>query len=204
MPSGRNQISGQGVIGAGDTDVFIADTAVKASSEVIVTPTSPTAEPLAVIDIKEGSGFDVSVMDPEANPVSFTWFLVGTYAADSSTPVEAQQNLVAPSVPAELPPVVSMLMATDETAVDTGSSTPAVATDATATDITDIAVDSTGTASADDTTIVTDTTTTDANAGASMTSTVDTTDTTTTTAVSDAAAAADGASSTVDASDTPQ
>ena len=40
VPSGRNQISGQGVIEAGDTDVFIADTAVTASSEVIVTPTS--------------------------------------------------------------------------------------------------------------------------------------------------------------------
>jgi hypothetical protein len=97
VPNGANQISGSGTLATGDTEVFIANTAVTSSSDIIVTPTTPSQLPLAVMQIVPGSGFDVGVLSPQTIPTSFNWLIVGTYAVGSSTPQGAGQSGGGPS-----------------------------------------------------------------------------------------------------------
>ena len=134
VPRGQNQISGQGSLGAGATDVFIANTAVASSSEIILTPTSPTQVPLTVTRIVDGGGFGVGTISPQQIPVSFTWLIIGTYPAGSSSPL---------SVPGTMPAAIS---AGPGTGSDDGAqlivgvppSGDSSSTNATGTDITDI------------------------------------------------------------------
>ena len=151
VPSGENQISGQGVLEAGETDVFVANTSVTSSSEIMVTPTSLTANPLSVIDIKDGSGFDVGVANPPVNSISFTWFVVGTYGVGSTSIVQSSGNGSVPA-PSAAPPIVASVVPVTVDATSSDSSS----TDATSSNMTD-ATNTTNTTYATDTTDMTNT-----------------------------------------------
>ena len=142
VPQGQNQIAGQGSLPAGSSEVFIANTSVTSSSQIIVTPTSPTQVPLAVTQLEDGNGFTVGAIIPQQIPVSFTWLVIGTYVAgppnQPGTAIVSQVS--APQVSAPVAPVLppADISSTDVTATDTidiQTSTPPV--DASATDITD-------------------------------------------------------------------
>jgi hypothetical protein len=167
VPQGQNQISGQGLLAPDDTDVFIANTSVTSSSEVIVTPTSPSQLPLAVTKITDGSGFDVGTIGPQQIPVSFTWLIIGTYATDPSSPAPAGQGSSGQSV--SVVPLAPIL--TSSAGSDNGSSTDT----ADATDIAnDTSTDMTDTTDSASTTNVSSTDTADAMDGATTTDATDT------------------------------
>jgi hypothetical protein len=153
VPQGQNQISGQGSLAAGASEVFIANTAVTSSSQIIVTPTSASQLPLSVMQITGGDGFDVGTISPQQIGVSFTWLIINTYNAGPPTQAGLQQG--SPSVGVVQPPA------------DTSDTTPdVVPTDSSSTDDTNgasstIVVTTTDATTTDDVATTSDTTTTD-------------------------------------------
>lgn len=163
VPQGQNQISGQGLLQAGDSEVFIANTAVTSSSEVIVTPTTPTAVPLAVTEIVDGSGFDVGVLNPQQISVSFTWLIIGTYPTDSSSTI-VPESAAPPTI---VPPVLddrSSIVDTSTTDAIGASSTDSADASTTAVDVasTTVATTTDVASTSSDDTVSTDTIPTDA------------------------------------------
>ena len=102
IPAGANQLAGENQLGALAMSVFIPNTAVVSSSEILVTPTVPTPVPLAVIAKQDGIGFQVGVSAPQPGPVTFDWTILQTYSA--APPAIAQSFGSGGSSPA--PPVV--------------------------------------------------------------------------------------------------
>lgn len=90
VPTGANQLAGKDWLNAGVTDVFIPNTAITSSSQVVITPTSPTSFPLAVTEKEDGVGFRVSAPATQASAVSFDWFVIQTY--DAAQPAAAQSS----------------------------------------------------------------------------------------------------------------
>ncbi len=176
VPEGQNQISGQGILAAGDSDVFIANTSVTSSSEIIITPTSPTAVPLAVAQIVDGNGFHVDAISPQQISVSFSWLIVGTYATGASSSVQAQMPLPQLSGAQTISPVIGAVSSSDSapsgTANTSGTDLSGSADNspsasmgiASTTDASDTVNAATTTVSSDDTTTTTtDETSTDAS-----------------------------------------
>lgn len=185
VPSGQNQISGQGTLAVGESDVFIADTAVTSSSQIIVTPTSPTEMPLSVTQVIGGDGFDVSAVSSQANSVSFTWLIINMYVPEGVSSTQVQftpqtqqtQSPAVTSTPLPLPDDttvdttstdVTVATSTDATTTitDVSSTTPDVTTSTDITSITSVAT----TTDADTTTVQADATTTDIVATSTTTS----------------------------------
>jgi hypothetical protein len=108
VPSGQNEISGQAMLPAGATSVFIANTSVATSSDILITPTSPTQAPLSVMQIQSGNGFYIGVASAQTAGVGFTWIIVNTYADSTSTmPTQPQESMQQGQSLVITPPVVS-------------------------------------------------------------------------------------------------
>jgi hypothetical protein len=78
--------------------IIVKTKSVSKNSRIFVTPKITTSEPLAVIEIKEGESFTVSVKSAVSEEVSFDWFIVEekeTVAPSVSVP---ESSAVAPIV----------------------------------------------------------------------------------------------------------
>ncbi|MGC9599438.1 MAG: hypothetical protein ABSE18_03575 [Minisyncoccia bacterium] len=189
VPKGANQMSGDGEIGAGVTDVFVPNTLLTSSSEVIVTPTSPTEVPLAVTQRSDGAGFHVGTVRSQSIPVSFSWLIISTYAAGSSTVVEQSMPVAfgggTPDVTTMSAAAAGNAAAGDGDTDTVGASNDATTSDATVSDTTtsttdsadigSVATSSVGAGANTSASASADTgTSTDANTGANMNAGTDT------------------------------
>jgi hypothetical protein len=94
LPAGENQVSGSGTIPAGATSVLIYNNTVTAQSRVFITPRSAIKSPLAVTELRDGSGFVVSLAEAPTNDIAFDWLMITTYETGnpSQQSVLSQQN----------------------------------------------------------------------------------------------------------------
>ena len=194
VPKGVNQVAGEGWLAAGMNDVFIPDALVASSSEIIVTPTSPTDLPLSVTQKIDGQGFHVSTLRPPSVPISFAWLVIGTYASGPAT--VSEQSVLVGQGSGSAPVNNDVQNASSaNTAIDSGSDGASSSTDASTTIFTtstDLGVGTSTVSSTDETT----------GSDASSTSVATTTDATTTTDTTTTSTAPTVADTTIDASST--
>jgi hypothetical protein len=168
VPSGANQIAGESWLDAGASDVFVSNSAITSSSNVIVTPNTPVGVPLAVTDKEDGVGFHVGIQSPQAVPISFDWLIVQTYDAGPASPAQLQAASQAPATMSTAAGGSSQ-DAPDETGdVSTATSTTTSTDDTADLDVTQVITTSSDTGGVDGQTVIdtSDTSTADAAAPA--------------------------------------
>lgn len=75
LPEGENQMSGQGVIFPGESEVFISHNKVASNSKIIVTPLSASFAPLYIKEKRVGEGFSVAVALTSSAEINFDWIV---------------------------------------------------------------------------------------------------------------------------------
>lgn len=88
LPVGENQIAGVGTLGAGSTDVFIANDQIDSDSIIYISPTSEIDSPLYVGKKEPGKGFHVRTKYASGSEVTFDWFFVKTYRPKGNASLE--------------------------------------------------------------------------------------------------------------------
>lgn len=130
VPRGANQLAGSDWLGAGAMDVFIPNISVTSSSQIIITPTSPTDITLSVTQKNDGTGFHVGALRPPSAPISFDWLIVQTYGA--AVPAQSQQTSAGTPAPAPAvtaPPTPSFdASSSDATSTDISTDTSVIST----------------------------------------------------------------------------
>lgn len=85
LPSGENQIAGVGILSAGATDTFIANTQIEEDSVIYLSPTSDIDTPLYVHKKVPGKGFSVRTKRAMIDTnITFDWFFIKTYKPKNS------------------------------------------------------------------------------------------------------------------------
>jgi len=132
LPEGKDQITGQGIIPNGATEVFVPNALVEMNSKILLTPLSVTIEmPLAVIDKVPGQGFTVGLAKSATQEVKFDWFLISTYQVGEN--LEAVDKKFVDEQPISVDAVVTVadVVATiSTTSVDTLIASSSTTTDA--------------------------------------------------------------------------
>jgi hypothetical protein len=82
LPSGQNQVSGVGIIGANTSEVFIQNSKVTEGSKIFLTSLTQSMFPLTVAEKIPGQGFKVKIYSPQSDNISFDWVMVNTYSTD--------------------------------------------------------------------------------------------------------------------------
>lgn len=86
LPTGENQIAGVGILSAGTTDTFIANTQIEENSVIYLSPTSDIDTPLYVYKKEAGKGFGVRTKRAMADgDITFDWFFIKTYKPKNSS-----------------------------------------------------------------------------------------------------------------------
>ncbi len=105
VPEGLNQISGSGVILAGQTQVVIPNTKVKPENKILVTPTALTSAQLAVVAKTPGQSFTVGIAGLAESDITFDWLIISSYqTGETQTMVSVPQDPVSDSVEPSAPP----------------------------------------------------------------------------------------------------
>lgn len=79
LPRGQNQVTGKGMIVAGQTEVEIYNSNVVVGSQIFITPTTPIDFSIAVVEKNAGNGFKVRIKDAVDFNITFDWLLINTY-----------------------------------------------------------------------------------------------------------------------------
>ena len=78
LPTGQNQMSGNGIISAHAKTATIINSLVSEGSKIIISPTSPTFSPLSVT-LKNKGSFTVSIPSESDADIPFDWIILNTY-----------------------------------------------------------------------------------------------------------------------------
>jgi hypothetical protein len=87
VPAGVNEMAGEGMLPAGQTSVFVANSKVASTSQIIVTPAVALSGSLAVTEKREGEGFTLSIKTAEPEDVPFDYLIIQTYGRMGRTPI---------------------------------------------------------------------------------------------------------------------
>jgi hypothetical protein len=97
LPAGANEVSGENVLLAGMSEIFVPNARVTESSKIFLSPTSAATAPIAVTKKVSGQGFGVRIGAPQQADVSFDWLVIQTYDTGGAIPATSPSFATAPT-----------------------------------------------------------------------------------------------------------